>query len=86
MDELEDRIYEYQMDGWIPVSQTSDTAQLRKPKKFGFIRFILFLIFIPLTAGIGSIFLLLDYWTRRDGLILLIDDGKGSIKTKKLSY
>jgi len=83
---IDRKIVEYQGEGWILLSFNNGVAQLRKPKTFGFVKFVLFILFIPLTAGIGSLFLLLDHWTRRDKMILLYCDNKGIAKTRVLSW
>lgn len=84
MNLLEQTIIEYQGKGWTLLSQVGNTAQLRKPKHFGFVRF-LFCILGLLTFGILTLFLLLDYWVRKTPMILLTWDGQ-NVKKKTLAW
>jgi hypothetical protein len=80
MNTLERAIIEYQEKGWMLVSQVENTAQIRKPKHFGFGRFLLCLVIVP------APFLLLDYWMRKTPMKLLTCDGQGNVKVKTLSW
>ena len=86
MNMLDRTIIEYREKGWELLSQVGNTAQIRKPKHFGFGKFILFLLFIPLTAGIGSLLLLLDHWIRKTPMKLLTCDEQGYVNIKTLSW
>jgi len=80
---LEQGILDSQKRGWILVSQVGNTAQMRKPKTFGFMRFLICVLFC--WTIVVPLFLILDYAVRKEPLILLtyID---GDVKTKTLAY
>jgi uncharacterized integral membrane protein len=74
-DTLNKAIAEYQADGWVLLNQTSNSAQLKKPKEFST---ALFIIGILLFFIIGVIYLIL-YAVQKEELVTLKTDDQGNL-------
>ena len=72
---LDKMVRNYVQDGFRVVSQTNTTAQLLKPKKFGFLIALLSLLLF----GIGFIIYLLYYMAKKDKTVYIEVDEFGNI-------
>ncbi|MEQ1760403.1 MAG: zinc ribbon domain-containing protein [Vicinamibacterales bacterium] len=72
---LNSRIAEYVSKGYHVTSQTSDTAQLLRPKRFSFV-----LLIVGLALGIfPGVFYVFWYFAKRDTLVFLNTDSYGHV-------
>jgi len=65
--DLQQAIRGYVSDGYMVVSQTPDTAQLVRPKRFSFLWALLWFLF----CGVGIVVYLVHYAARRDSTVYL---------------
>jgi hypothetical protein len=73
---LKEAIAAYQSEGWILLNQTSDSAQLKKPKEFNAILFILGLVFF---VALGLLYLI-SYFVQKEEIVTLTTDDQGHLE------
>jgi uncharacterized membrane protein YvbJ len=75
-DTLKEGIAAFESEGWVLLNQTSDSAQLKKPKEFNAALFILLLLLFI----IFGILYLIDYAVRKEELATLTTDDQGRLE------
>ena len=66
---LEQTILNYTNDGWVLVSRTDRMAQLKKPKKFNWVWFLLWLLVGMVAFALPVIIYLIYYAAKKDELV-----------------
>lgn len=75
---LQKEINKYVSRGFRVVSQTDTTAQLMKPKTFGFLWALAWLLLF----GVGILVYLFYYWAKKDETVYLQVDEEGRVKRR----
>jgi len=75
---LDQAVADYQMRGWILISNSGGVAQLRKPKTFNWLVFIIGLLLILILG----ILYLIQYAVQKDEIVTLTTDAQGQLVTK----
>jgi uncharacterized membrane protein YgdD (TMEM256/DUF423 family) len=69
-------VAEYQMSGWVLISNSNGVAQLKKTRSFNWLAFLGGLVLIV----IGAIFYLIYYFVNKEKVITLTVDEDGSLR------
>jgi len=77
---LQGAINRYTGKGWRVVSETDDTAQLIKPKRFSIMWFLLWLLLAVLP---GVLYLVYHFGVKRDTQMYLRVDERGQVHEQK---
>jgi uncharacterized BrkB/YihY/UPF0761 family membrane protein len=77
MDELQKEINKYVARGYIVVSQTNNSAQLIKKKRFSLFWALFWLV---LGIGVGLLIYIFVYMARKDQTVYLTLDATGKVK------
>lgn len=76
---LENAVARYQQQGWILISNTSRTAQLRKPKKFSWVWFFIWLVVGIVAIALPVIIYLIYYAVKKDETVTLSVNEAGEL-------
>ncbi len=80
MNTLEQKIFEFQSDGWVLLSRTGNTAQLRKPKGDPSCALVIILFLLGILPGI--LYLIL-HAVEKEQIVTLFVDEQGVVRMIK---
>jgi hypothetical protein len=76
---IDKSIQNYVAAGWILMSRTENVAQLRKPKKFNWVWFFIWLTVGMVAIGLPLILYLIYYAVKKDEIVTLSVDESGQL-------